>query len=139
MADRWVISQFNFASQTAAPFHQCIAVSQTPDPAGAYYSYDFITVGNNFPDYPKVGTWPDGYYMTVNQFAAPALSFNGAGMYAFDRQKMLVGDPSASFIYFNLDLASHPEGIFAMQPSDLDGFQLPAAGSPNVFLLPKLR
>lgn len=133
MADRWILSQFNFASQTAAPFHECIAVSTSSDPAGSYYMYDFITVGNEFPDYPKLGSWPDAYYMTVNQFTAPALGFNGTGCYAFDRSKMLLGDPSASMIYFNLNLTNNPEGIFAMQPSDQDGLTPPAAGAPNVF------
>ncbi|MDQ6623891.1 MAG: carboxypeptidase regulatory-like domain-containing protein [Verrucomicrobiota bacterium] len=132
MADRWVISQFNFVSSTAAPYHECIAVSKTSDPTGAYYAYDFITPGNEFPDYPHLGTWPDGYYMTVNQFTNGA-SFNGVGVYAFDRQKMLVGNPTAGFIYFNLNLTAHPEGIYAMQPSDMDGFQTPPAGDPNVF------
>ena len=132
-ADRWILSQFNFRSQTAAPFHECIAVSTSSDPAGSYYMYDFITVGNEFPDYPKIGTWPDGYYMTVNQFHAPALSFNGTGCYAFDRNKMLVGDPSAGLIYFNLNLTNNPEGIFAMQPSDQDSLTPPPAGAPNVF------
>jgi hypothetical protein len=95
--------------------------------------YDFITVGKEFPDYPKIGTWPDGYYMTVNQFTAPTLSFNGTGCYAFDRAKMLVGDPSATFVYFNLNLTNNPEGIFAMQPSDQDSLTPPPAGAPNVF------
>jgi len=132
-ADRWVISQFNFAAQNAAPFHECIAVSVSNDATGAYYMYDFVTPGNNFPDYPHLGTWPDGYYMTVNQFLAPALSFNGTGVYAFDRKKMLVGDPTAAFIYFNLDLTNNPEGIFAMQPSDQDSLTAPPTGAPNVF------
>jgi len=152
MADRWVISQFNFANGNLAPFYECIAVSKTSDPTGAYYAYAFQTpteqppgtpgvgTGQNFPDYPHLGTWPDGYYMTVNQFdrSRPAgTQFNGTGAYAFDRAKMLVGNPTATFIYFNLNSASagasHPEEIFAMQPTDLDGFTQPAAGQPNVF------
>ncbi len=131
-ADRWIISQFNFASQAAAPYHECIAVSTSGDPAGSYYMYDFITVGNEFPDYPKLGTWPDGYYMTVNQFTLGG-PFNGTGCYAFNRAKMLVGDPSANLIYFNLNLTNNPEGIFAMQPSDQDSLTPPPAGAPNVF------
>jgi hypothetical protein len=131
-ADRWIISQFNFASATAAPYHECIAISTSSDPAGSYYMYDFVTVGNEFPDYPKIGTWPDGYYMTVNQFTLHG-PFNGTGCYAFDRSKMLVGDPSATYVYFNLNLTNNPEGIFAMQPSDQDSLTPPPAGAPNVF------
>jgi len=145
MADRWVISQFDFANVNAAPFFECIAVSKTSDPTGAYYTYAFQTVtetppgvgvGQNFPDYPHLSTWIDGYYMTVNQFdrSKPAGSqFNGTGMYSFNRAKMLVGDPTANFVYFNLNLASHPEGVASVQPADIDGFTLPAAGQPCPF------
>ena len=35
-ANRWFISQF---SVSAAPYYNCIAVSQTSDPSGAYYRY----------------------------------------------------------------------------------------------------
>src|SRR5437773_8688884 len=72
LADRWLLSQFAFASQTAAPYHQCIAISKTADPTGSYFLYDFVTGGttggNEFPDYPHIGVWPDGYYMMVHQF-----------------------------------------------------------------------
>lgn len=132
MADRWLISQFGFTSLNSPPYHELIAISKTGDPTGAYYLYDFILPGNEFPDYPKFGVWPDGYYMTTNQFFFGG-SFDGAGAFAFDRKKMLVGDPTATAIYFNLNLASHPEGIFGMLPSDHDGLSSPAPGTPNIF------
>jgi uncharacterized repeat protein (TIGR01451 family) len=133
LADRWMISQFAFASQTGGVYHQCIAISKTPDPTGAYYLYDFITGGNEFPDYPHLGVWPDGYYMTVHQFTAGG-PFNGEGVYSFNRAKMLAGDPTANYIYFSLNLTSFPEAIGGMLPSDLDGLTPPAAGRPNTFV-----
>jgi hypothetical protein len=132
LADRWLLSQFRFTALNAPPYHECIAVSRTSDPAGAYFLYDFVTPGNNFPDYPHFGVWPDAYYMTTNQFFLGG-SFNGAGAFAFERAKMLVGDATASLIYINLDFASHPEGIGGMLPADLDGVSAPPAGAPNVF------
>ena len=116
MANRWLISQFLFTSSTTPPYHEAIAISKTGDPTGAYYVYDFVLPGNEFPDYPKFGVWPDGYYMTSNQFLNGG-GFDGGGAFAFDRNKMLVGDPTAVGVYFNLNLASHPEGIFGMLPS----------------------
>ena len=92
LADRWMISQFALT----APFHQCIAVSQTGDPTGAYYVYDFVMPNNYANDYPHFGVWPDAYYMTDNQFNASLTAFAGAGVFAFDRAKMLVGDPTAT-------------------------------------------
>jgi len=73
MADRWNISQFNFANSAAAPFHQCIAVSKTNDATGEYYLYDFVTPSGNFPDYPKVGVWSDAYYMSSRVHPEPAV------------------------------------------------------------------
>jgi len=133
LSDRWMLSQFAFAGQTIPPYHQCIAISKTPDPTGAYFLYDFITPGNEFPDYPKLGVWPDGYYMMVHQFTLGG-PFNGTGVYAFNRLKMLTGDPTANFIYFNLNLASHPEGIGGSLPSDVDGLTPPPPGRPNTFI-----
>src|SRR5262249_17833396 len=52
----------------------------------------------------------------------------------FDRNKMLVGDPTASLIYFSLNLTFAPNGIFGMLPSDQDGILPPPAGAPNVFV-----
>ena len=144
LADRWVLSQFGFTATNAPPYHQCIAVSKTSDPAGAYYAYDFVQPGNEFPDYPKLGTWPDAYYMTTNQFFMGG-GFDGGGAFALDRAKMLVGDPTATEIYFNLCFTAghcavnHPEGIFGMLPSDFDGLTPPPAGAKNVFDVSPLR
>jgi len=95
LSDRWVLSQFAFLTTAAPPYHECFAISQTPDPTGAYFLFDFVTPGANFPDYPKLGVWPDGYYMTTNQFLNGA-TFNGAGVFAFERARMVAGDPTAA-------------------------------------------
>jgi hypothetical protein len=131
MANRWILSQFAFASSSTPPFHQPIAVSKTSDPTGAYWAYDFITPGSDFPDYGKIGAWPDGYYFTDRQFTG-GVTYNGFGCFAFDRAKMLVGDSTASFIYFNagalLSFASS-----GMIPSDFNGLTPPPTGAPNLF------
>ncbi|TMQ18550.1 MAG: hypothetical protein E6J91_07700, partial [Deltaproteobacteria bacterium] len=108
------------------------AISQTPDPTGAYFLFDFVTPGANFPDYPKLGVWPDGYYMTTNQFLNGA-TFNGAGVFAFERARMVAGDPTAAMVYFNLSITAFPEGIGGMLPADVDGLTPPAPGTPEVF------
>ena len=134
LANRWLLTQFAFAGTgTVPPYHECVAISKSPDPTGSYFLYDFVLPGTEFPDYPKLGVWPDGYYMTSNQFLNGG-AFDGGGAFSFQRSKMLVGDPTAIAIYFNLNLASHPEGIFGMLPSDHDGLLPPPAGAPNTFL-----
>src|SRR2546423_1634527 len=138
IADRWQISQFNFKTKTAPPFHQCIAISKTGDAAGEYYLYDFITPGpNDFPDYPKLGVWPDAYYMSTRQFDATTSAFLGVGAFAFNRAKMLVGDPTAEMIFFFIpNDANYPSSASSgILPSDHDGLLPPPPGAPNVFAI----
>ena len=129
LANRWVISQFALPSSTG-PFYQYVAVSQTADPTGAWYRYAFQIPGNKMGDYPKMGVWPDGYYMTVNQFTA-AGKWGGAGIFAFERAKMLAGDASARFIYF--DLSTVNTGYGGMLPAHFVGPAAPPAGAPCPF------
>ena len=129
LADRWLISQF---CTSGPPFHQVIAISQTGDPTGAFYLYDFTMPNDKFNDYPHFGVWPDGYYMSDNQFNAAGTAFLGAGLFAFDRAKMLVGDPSAGFIYFDYFLTDPTSG--GMLPTDFDGLVAPPVGTPNLFM-----
>jgi len=117
-ANRWVISQF---AVTAAPYFQCVAVSQTSDATGAYNRYAF-SYGNVFPDYPKMGVWTDAYYITFNMFTN---TFQGPRLCAYDRARMLQG-LSATQQCFQLG-----SSFGAVLPADLDGTIAPPAGSPN--------
>jgi subtilisin-like proprotein convertase family protein len=137
LADRWLISELCYPTgdPSVGPFYQIFAVSKTGDPTGAYYLYRFLSPGTDiFPDYPHVGVWPDAYYMTTNQFSPT--DFVGAGVYAFNRAKMLVGDPTANVVYFDKSEGCPADCTFGgMQPSDLDGFALPPADAPNAFAM----
>ena len=129
IADRWVFTQFAFTTrngQPVAPFSQCFAVSTSADPTGTYNRYEFVISSTYFNDYPKLGVWPDAYYMSVNFFNAN--NFAGGGALAFDRNNMLAGQPAAMISFGPLGAA-----YGGMLPSDLDGSILPPAGSPNVF------
>ena len=128
LADRWMMSQFALPNYPSGPFYQCIAVSQTGDPTGAWYRYAFQISATKLNDYPKFGVWPDGYYMSVNQFVGN--TWGGAGVVAFERNKMLLGQP-AQAVYF--DLFAVDPNLGGMLPSDLDG-PAPAAGTPNYYL-----
>jgi hypothetical protein len=125
IADRWVISQLSVtgANGTTRPFLLCVAVSQTPDPTGAYYRYSFPYAG--FNDYPKIGVWPDAYYATFNMFNVSGTLFTGAKVCAFDRAKMLAG-LAATQQCFNTSVF-----FSGLLPADLDGSRLPPAGAPE--------
>src|SRR5262245_12759542 len=56
IAGRWVFTQF---SVSTTPYLQCVAVSTTTDATGAYNRYSFNYGNTQFPDYPKLGVWPD--------------------------------------------------------------------------------
>ena len=128
-ADRWLLSE---TCSVANPNnHQLVAISQTGDPTGAYYLYDFMMPNKDFNDYPKFGVWSDGYYMTDNQFNQAGTQFLGAGLFAFDRNKMIAGDPTAGYIYFDKAEGCPVACLFAgMLPADIDGFVSPPAGAP---------
>ena len=58
-ANRWVMTQFALPNYPSGPFYECIAVSQTANPTGAYYRYTFLVHATKMDDYPKLGVWPD--------------------------------------------------------------------------------
>jgi len=126
LADRWLLSQLAVLPE---PFSfMCIAISQTPDPtAGTWFLYSFPVATALFPDYPKFGVWPDGYYMS---------SYEGAnlGVYVFHRVNMLLGQP-ASFIKTTISSLMPLPGVrdTRILPSDLDGLP-PPEGTPNFFV-----
>ena len=122
VANRWIISQF---AVVAAPYFQCVAVSQTSDATGAWNRYSF-SYASVFPDYPKMGVWPDAYYETFNMFNGN--TFAGSKLCAYDRTSMLSGTAATQQCF---QLAS---GFGGVLPSDLDGATLPPAGSPNYML-----
>ena len=133
LADRWVISQFAQPAGATEPQNECIAVSQTGDATGAWYRYDFHLTFR-FSDYPKLGVWPDGYYMSAIMFRTEDDPFDpgasiGVKPFVFDRAKMLVGDPTAT-----LQTTQKPVSDDFFLPSDLDGVIPPPAGAPNHFV-----
>jgi len=125
LADRWFMSQLALPNFPDGPFYQCIAVSQTADPTGSYYLYAFST-GASFPDYPKFSLWTGSYLASTREFNGLGGAFLGVGTYAFDRTKMLVGDPSAVALKVLVTTAGGAwrpgDGLL---PSDLDGSVAP--------------
>ena len=112
-ADRWFIAEFKSSGNKVL-----IGISKTPDPTGAYYTYQFTSP--QFPDYLKFSIWADGYYMTSNQTSQK--------VFVFERDSMLAGVAGSRSIYKTF---SPPNGssFFCPLTGDADG-QLPPAGTP---------
>ncbi|MBB5205173.1 hypothetical protein HNQ51_002492 [Inhella inkyongensis] len=138
-ADRWVLSQFAFnvsGGAPAAPYLQCIAVSQTNNPLGAYHRYaiNFSPVSpSGFNDYGKLGIFDDGYYTAYNVFGGtPAGGNTGSALCASDRTKMLAGDPSA--VTLCAPIAFYGGGA-SFLPADVDGPTAPTTTAQgNIFM-----
>jgi hypothetical protein len=121
-ADRWVLTQFAVSS---TPYTQCVAVSTGPDPTGTYYRYSY-SFSSDFNDFPKMGVWRDGYYITYNMFRR-GRTFSGANVCALERDKMLLGQAARQICKITTAAAS-------IEPADIEGSTLPPAGSPNPLL-----
>src|SRR5215213_1138090 len=123
LADRWIVSQF---SVSTTPFLQCVAVSRTGDPTGSYARYSFSYA--SFPDYPKLGVWPDAYYTTFNMFNASGTTFLGPQVCAYDRAKMIAAQAATQ------QCVTLSSTFGSLLPSDFDGPTAPPAGRPNYLL-----
>jgi len=137
-ADRWLVSQFSLPHSSGPggikldpPYYELIAISKTSDPTGEWYQYAF-QFDDYMPDYPKLGIWPDGYYMATNGFDQ-GLFFASAGATVFEREKMLIGDPNARMIYFPVENETNGSEAGSMLPSDWDGAIPPPVNAPNYF------
>jgi hypothetical protein len=124
LARRWLIGMPLFQKDpdaTQPPYSMCYAVSQTGDPLGPYYRYEFKR--KLFPDYPRPAIWPDGYYVpsstgddVIQKHACVA-----------DRAKMLLGLPAT-------EQCVVIDGVNFLNNADIDGQELPPPGAPNIIM-----
>lgn len=113
------------ATRTPAPaegsYCMCYAVSAGPDPFGPWYRYEFVRP--LFPDYPRPAIWTDGYYVPtstgdhiIQKHACIA-----------ERSEMLKGNPARELCFII-------DGVNFLNNADIDGFQLPPDGDPNIMM-----
>jgi len=129
LEDRWILSQFTAAGPI---YYNCVAISVTGDPTGAYYRYAFVTQpdpelpgGTFFPDYPKYGVWTNSYIMTTRDFGE--ITGYGISVYALEKNKMLAGNPRARAVQFFLDSNIVDLNLIGdgLLPPDIDGRRRP--------------
>lgn len=99
----------------------CYAVSATPDPLGPWYRYEFLRP--LFPDYPRLGIWPDGYYVGTSTGDTVIQKH----VCVAERDKMLRDEPAS-------EQCMVIDGVNFLNPADLDGKALPPRGAPNIIL-----
>src|SRR4029450_5276456 len=140
--DHWLLSQFTTRGLDAqVPIYNCVAVSQTGDPTGAYYRYAFITQADEvdggyfFPDYPQYGVWSNSYSLPTRDFGW--VDRYGISVYALEKNKMVNGEPDARAVQFFLEANVTPTGTVPLElvgdgllPPDMDGNRRPIDGAP---------
>lgn len=125
LAEQIVADSIRRANRIPPPaegsYCMCYAISTGPDPFGPYYRYEFVRP--LFPDYPRPAVWTDGYYVPTST------GDNIIQKHAcvVERSEMLKGNP-AKEICFIID------GVNFLNNTDIDGLQLPGAGSPNIMI-----
>lgn len=126
-ADRWLISDIGIGGT----FTECIAVSKTNDPTGAYFLYSY-SFGSNLNDYPKLSTWAttsNSAYLATYDIFTNGQFFGGSDLCGIDRTKLLAGDNTAKQL-----CQMTPSTEFSYLPSDMDGPAPPADGTPGLFI-----
>jgi hypothetical protein len=115
---------------------ECIGVSQTSDATQKYVEYTLQYVDALNPgyqmDYPKLGVWPDGYYLVFDMLDTSIIGYppRYSVACALERSAMLLGAPNPQAICFTTQY-NNTSGFFHLMPSDLDSPTPPPAGSPN--------
>jgi hypothetical protein len=131
--DRWMITDFAFslsAGNPIAPEFQCFAVSKTGDPVAGGWNFYSVQVVGGFGDYPKLGIWPDGIYMSANIFGFGAGgAFQNVRVWALNKAQMYAGNSTVQVLSFDA-----PSAEFTLLPSNARlQTGTPPAGSPNYF------
>jgi hypothetical protein len=123
VSKRWFLTEVAYTFGVNA---FAIAVSQTSDPLGSYWTYLVDAYSSQltgcefqdcFPDYPKGGYDAHAFFITADLFSNVSGNYVEAAIYAFPKAKLEAG---ASFDYLRFD----DPNDFVLQPS------VPAPGEP---------
>jgi hypothetical protein len=140
LALRWVIAGHTTATNN---YNYCVAISNTDDltsSALGWYTYVFplnSILGTNaegtvyFPDWPKIATWPNAYYVAID-LNDINLNFREVGVMvcALDRTDMLVNGTANAPICLK-QMSSPVTSIYlahSLIPADVEGTTAPPAG-----------
>jgi hypothetical protein len=135
----------------------CVAASSGSDlssPSTQWYAYEFKMVGaipcvpasSNcttgsyyyyFPDWPRIGTWSNGFYITFD-LQDPAAGYIEAGFEAcqLDRADIVQGNPANPMTCYNyiVPQVDRPTLIHSVDVADIDSASGPPSNEPEYFL-----
>ena len=139
LALRWVVAGHTSVSNN---YNYCVAISSTDDLSQpvTWYTYVFplnSVLGTNaqgnvyFPDWPKIATWPNAYYVTID-LNDINLNFREVGVLvcALDRTDMLVNGTANTPICLG-QMSSPVTSVYlehSLIPADVASTTAPPAG-----------
>ncbi len=147
LASRFIMA-VRQGSTTTGTYYFCIAISNTDDFTATdfqWFAYSQLlddALGTNshghtyFPDYPKIATWDDAYYVTID-LEDPDNGYQEVGIVAcaFDRSNMLKGATMRTPQCFRYPGTLGPLFLgHSLLPADVDGSTGPVAGTPETFV-----
>jgi hypothetical protein len=147
----------SYSSGGVTHYAWCLAISSESDLSTsktAWHSYEYsmdtlipcipsslsCTTGTNyyyFPDWPRIATWSNGFYITFD-LENPANGYNEAGFEAcqLDRADMAKGKdakPMTCYTYL-VPTGEKPSLIHSVDVADIDSPTAPPTGAPEYFL-----
>ncbi|HSY63720.1 MAG TPA: hypothetical protein VK829_03930 [Terriglobales bacterium] len=142
LANRWIVAMHTTGNN--GYYYYCVAVSNTDDLSSstlAWYAYSFPLnpwVGTNsrgqmyFPDWPKLGTWQDAYYVSFDLEDPSSGEEIGILACALDRTNMLTGNTPNPMQCFSDPSPIPSTGPVYLKhsliPADVEGSNPPPAG-----------
>jgi hypothetical protein len=150
LASRWVIAGHN-SPGINGNYYYCVAISNTDDLSSStlsWYTYSFLlnpVLGVNakghvyFPDWPKLGTWANGYYVGFDLEDVDN-HYQGIGVVAcaLDRTNMLSGgtpNPMQCFSDPNpIPLNGTRYLKHSLIPGDVEGTTAPPTGRDEFYV-----
>jgi hypothetical protein len=142
--DRWLLTQFTTGCENSrvTTCYNCIAVSQTGNPRGMYYTYAVPAQpdpngiqGSVVPDYPKYSVWSNCYVLTTRDFggdlSATRIGYRGVSIYALEKQPLINGRLTKTERWTLSQSTYGPrigDGLH-MLSADIDGSRRPPPGS----------
>jgi hypothetical protein len=146
-----------YSSDGIDHYAYCIAVSSGSDlsnPQAVWYSYEYkmdtvlpcLQISNNcttgskyyyFPDWPRIGTWSNGFYLTFD-LEDPSADYTESGVEVcqLDREDISLGRASNPMICYTymVPSADRPSLIHSVDVADIDSATGPPSGEPEYFL-----
>ncbi len=146
MASRWVVVDVAYTDIDNGPYYLCLAVSNgvpAPVAPGAYFDPDhwkYMAINtaegqmNLYPSSPKLGLWPDGYYLSADMLDVYNNGKDddpeGVKVWALNREDLT--SPSTTVIRYIDYYLPEWQNYEHLVPSNLLGYP-PPTGTPNYF------